>query len=122
MRVVAFILTLLVVASHVGFAVAEILYWQHPAVMARFGTTPEFAKASAVLATNQGAYNGLFAGAILWALLTWNRSMLLVLLACIVGAGLVGAVTVKPTIALVQSLPALLAFLATWKASRSAAV
>jgi putative membrane protein len=122
MRILAFILTLLVIVSHFGFAAAEILYWQHPEVMARFGSTAEFAKASAVLAANQGVYNGLFAAAILWALLTWNRSMLLVLLACIVAAGLYGGYTAKPTIALVQALPAALAFICTWMAGRSAVV
>jgi putative membrane protein len=121
MRILAIILTLLVIVSHVGFAVAEMLYWQHPMVMARFGTTPEFAKASAVLAANQGIYNALFAAAILFALVTWNRAMLLVLLACIVGAGLYGAYSVKPTIALVQSLPAALAFITTWMSGRASA-
>ena len=121
MRILAIVLTLLVIASHFGFAAAEVLYWQHPAVMARFGTTPEFAKASAVLAANQGIYNALFAVAILWALLTWNRSMLLVLLACIVGAGLYGGWSAKPTIALVQALPAALAFIATLMSGRASA-
>lgn len=116
MRILAILLSALVVALHFGFAAAEVVYWQHPDVMARFGTTPEFAKASAVLAANQGIYNGLFAAAILWAALTWNRAMLLVLLACIVAAGLYGAWTVKPTIALIQALPAALAFFAAWRA------
>jgi putative membrane protein len=117
MRIVAIVLSLLVVVSHVGFAAAEMFYWQHPEVMARFGSSPEFAKASAVLAANQGLYNGLFAAAILWALLTWNRSMLLVLLACIVAAGVYGGLTAKMSIMLVQALPAALAFLATWRAA-----
>lgn len=121
MRVLAILLTLLVIVSHFGFAAAEMLYWQHPMVMARFGTTPEFAKATTVLAANQGIYNALFAAALAWALVTWNRSMLLVLLACIVGAGLYGAWSVKPTIALVQALPAALAFITTWMSSRASA-
>jgi putative membrane protein len=119
MRILAVILSLLVVALHVAFAAAEMFYWQHPAVMARFGNTAEFAKASATLAGNIGLYNGLFAAAVAWAVLTWNRSMLLVLLACIVVAGVYGAVTAKPAIVLVQALPAALAFLATWRASNA---
>ncbi len=120
MRILAVILSLVVIISHVGFAVAEMVYWQHPAVMARFGTAPDFARASAVLAANQGIYNGLFAVAIAWALLSSNHSMLMVLLACIVAAGLYGAYSVKPTIALVQALPAVLAFVFTWLSRRSA--
>ena len=119
MRILAVILALVVVVSHFGFAGAEMFYWQHPDVMARFGTSPEFAKASAVLAANQGFYNGLFAAAIAWALATWNRPMLLVLLACIVAAGVYGGLTAKPGILVVQALPALLAFGATWLAGRS---
>jgi putative membrane protein len=120
MRILAFIFSLIVIALHVGFAAAEMFYWQHPAVMARFGNTPEFAKASAVLAGNIGLYNGLFAAAIAWALLTWNRSMLLVLLTCIVVAGVYGGLTAKPAIILVQAVPALLALACTWLAGRSA--
>ncbi len=121
MRILAFILALVVIALHFSFAVAEMFYWQHPAVMARFGSSPEFAKASTVLAGNIGLYNGLFATAIAWALFTWNRSMLLVLLACIVVAGVYGGLTAKPAIVLVQALPALLAMTATWLVGRTAA-
>ena len=118
MRLLATILTLLVIVLHFAFGAAEMFFWQHPEVMARFGSTPEFAKASAVLAANQGLYNGLFAFAIAVALFTWNRGMLMVLLACIVVAGVYGGVTAKPTIMLVQALPALLALGATWMAGR----
>jgi putative membrane protein len=119
MRSLAFVLSLVVIALHVAFAVAEMFYWQHPAVMTRFGNTAEFAKASATLAGNIGLYNGLFAASMAWALFTWNRSMLLVLLACIVVAGVYGGLTAKPAIVFVQALPAALAFLATWRASQA---
>jgi putative membrane protein len=120
MRLLAAVLTFVVIALHVGFAAAEMVYWQHPAVMARFGTTPEFAKASAVLAANQGLYNGLFAAAIAWALFRGRHDALLMLLACIIVAGVYGAYsTGKPTIMLVQALPALLALAATAIAGRS---
>jgi putative membrane protein len=109
MRIIAALLVLVVVALHAGFAVAEIAYWQHPAVMARFETTPEFAKQSAVLAANQGVYNALFAIAIAVALFTWQRGMLMVLLACMIAAGIFGGLTAKPTIIFVQAVPALIA-------------
>ncbi len=118
MRILAVVLTLVVIVSHLGFAAAEMVYWQHPQVMARFGSTPEFARASAVLAANQGLYNGLFAAAIAAALLTGARVMLMVLLACIVVAGVYGGLTAKLGIIVVQALPALLALGATWAAGR----
>ena len=118
MRILAFVLTVLVIVLHLAFGAAEMFYWQHPEVMARFGSTPDFAKASAVLAANQGLYNGLFAVALLWSLVTGNRSMSLVLLACLIAAGIYGGLTAKPTIILVQAVPAALAFAAMWAAGR----
>ena len=114
MRVAAFALCVIVITLHFAFAAAEMFYWQHPAVMARFGASPEFAKSTAVLAANQGVYNAILAAATLSALLSWNRAMLLVLLTGIIVAGIYGGLTVKPTIMLVQSLPAALAFIAVW--------
>jgi putative membrane protein len=119
MRYLALLLTVVVIALHFAFMVLEMFYWTEPAGMRVFGTTPEFAKASAVLAANQGLYNGLFAAAMAWALLARDRSALMVLLACMVVAGLYGAATAKPTILLVQALPAFLALLTTWLAGRS---
>lgn len=120
MHLVARLLTILVIALHVAFALAEILYWQHPAVMARFGTTPEFAKASAVLASNQGAYNALLAASLAWALVRSNVDMWQAMLWFVVGAGVYGGLTAKPTIFLVQAVPALLALGAMWMAARAA--
>ena len=119
MRYLALILTVIVIALHFAFMALEMFYWTDPIGLRVFGSTPEFAKASAVLAANQGLYNGLFAAAMTWALLARQRSALMVLLTCMVVAGVYGAVTAKPTILLVQALPALLALLATWQAGRS---
>jgi putative membrane protein len=112
-------LVLFVIALHVAFAVAEMIFWQHPVVMARFGNTPEFARASAVLAANQGLYNALFAAALAWALFSRQHMTVLVLLACLTVAGLFGGLTAKFTIIFVQALPAAAAFALYWSWTRS---
>ena len=114
-----------VAIEHLGFLVLEMFLWQTPAVMARFGTTPEFAAASAALAMNQGLYNGFLSAGLVWALAMKDdqreRSTARFFLGCVIVAGLFGGATAKLSIVFVQALPALLAFAATFSASRPVA-
>jgi len=75
--------------------------------------TQEFANSTAVLAANQGLYNGFLAAGLLWALLDARRGVALKVffLLCIIVAGVYGGVTAKMTILYVQALPALLALI-----------
>jgi putative membrane protein len=103
----------LVAALHVYFLVLEMLLWRTPFGMRTFGTTPEFAEASAVLAANQGIYNGFLAAALLWALLAYGvrsgRAILTFVLGCVIVAGIFGAATANPAILFIQALPAAIA-------------
>jgi putative membrane protein len=112
----------LVAALHVYFLVLEMFLWQTPLGMRTFGTTPEFAAASAVLAANQGLYNGFLAAGLLWGLLAYGvvagRAILTFFLACVVVAGVYGAATASTRILFVQAVPALVA-LALVRASRA---
>lgn len=103
---------------HAWFLVLEMFLWQTPFGMRTFGTTPEFAAASAVLAANQGLYNGFLAAGLLWTLasdgVVRGRSVLTFFLGCVVAAGLYGAATANPRIFWVQALPALVALAAVW--------
>jgi putative membrane protein len=71
-----------------------------------------------VLAANQGLYNGFLAAGLLWALIWYGvaggRPILTFFLACIVVAGIYGAVTVSRRILLVQALPAAIAAALLW--------
>ena len=69
MAVVATILVALVAAEHVGILVLEMFFWDHDVGRRVFQMTPEFSKASAVLAANQGLYNGFLAAGLIWGLL-----------------------------------------------------
>ncbi len=62
------ILTALVALLHLYFLVLEMFLWDKPQGMKAFGSTPEFAKATKVLAANQGLYNGFLAAGLVWGL------------------------------------------------------
>ena len=112
MRSVAAVLVLLVALSHVGFLVLEMFYWSQPLGQQVFGTTPEFAQASAVLAANQGLYNGFLAAGLLWGLASGRRDVRVFFLACVIVAGVYGGLTAKMSILYIQAAPALAALLA----------
>ncbi len=115
---------IVVALLHGWFLVLEMFLWETPYGMKTFGTTPEFAAASAVLAANQGLYNGFLAAGLLWTLasdgVARGRAALTFFLGCIVVAGVYGAITANPRIFWVQAVPALLALGAVW-ATRGAA-
>ena len=111
------LLIAVVALEHLLFLVMEMFLWQNPAVMARFGTTPEFAAQSAALAMNQGLYNGFLSAGLGWALLTKDaeraRSTARFFLGCVIVAGVFGGLTAKASIIVIQAVPALLAFATT---------
>src|SRR5256714_4907209 len=94
--------------------------WRTPFGRRTFGTTVEAAESSAVLAANQGLYNGFLAAGLLWGLLAYGvhggRPILTFFLACIVVAGVFGAATVSRRILLVQAVPAVVAGALVWLA------
>jgi putative membrane protein len=58
----------LVAALHLYFLVLEMFLWTRPAGLKAFGLTAEKAADSAVLAANQGLYNGFLAAGLVWGL------------------------------------------------------
>lgn len=75
-----------------------------------FGLSEEYAKHSAVLAANQGLYNGFMAAGLLWGLLgTGGADALIFFLSCIIIAGVYGAITAKASILWLQGMPAAIA-------------
>ena len=118
MPLIANILTAFVALCHVGFLVLEMFFWNHPVGRRIFSMTPEVAASSAVLAANQGLYNGFLAAGLLWGLRAGRRDVKLFFLGCVVVAGVFGAITAKTTILFTQALPGLLAIAAVLLASR----
>jgi putative membrane protein len=103
------VLTGFVALSHLGFLVLEMFFWDHPLGRRIFGMTPEVSASSAVLAANQGLYNGVLAAGLVWALWADRRELKLFFLGCVVVAGVFGGVTAKTSILFTQALPALIA-------------
>jgi putative membrane protein len=109
MKLAANALVALVALLHLAILVLEMFFWDHPLGQRIFGMTPEQSASSAVLAMNQGLYNGFLAAGLIWGLLGDRRDVKLFFLACIVVAGVFGAITAKPSILFTQALPALIA-------------
>jgi putative membrane protein len=112
MRIIALLLVAIVALSHLGFLVLEMFFWNDPVGQRVFGTTPEFASQSAVLAANQGLYNGFLAAGLVWGLLSGRRDVKAFFLCCVIVAGVYGGLTAKMSILYIQALPALAALLA----------
>jgi len=104
------VLVALIAVEHLGFLVLEMFLWRKPIGLKTFKMTQEVADSSAVLAANQGLYNGFLAAGLVWGLLapeSQTVSILTFFLGCIVIAGVYGGATAKATILFIQGLPAL---------------
>lgn len=110
-------MTLLLIAialEHLGFLALEMFFWTKPLGMRVFGLSPEVAHSSAVLAANQGLYNGFLAAGLLWSALappTYRQPLQIFFLTCVLVAGIYGGMTASRAILAVQALPALLALI-----------
>jgi len=113
-------LVALVAALHVYFLVLEMFPWTKPLGLKTFRNSPEKAADSAVLAANQGLYNGFLAAGLVWGLVQSTPSFAFQIkvffLLCVIVAGLYGAATVSRRILLVQAAPAALALILLWLA------
>lgn len=121
MKIIADVLTGFVALFHVFVLILEMFLWQTPFGRRVFGMTKEAAATSAVLAKNQGLYNGFLAAGLIWSFFIpefpFQTEVRIFFLTCVIVAGVFGAATAKPSILLTQGLPALLALIAVWLAS-----
>ena len=115
MKKLATALVALVAIEHIYILVLEMFLWTKPPGLRAFGLTPEFAEQTAVLAANQGLYNGFLAAGLIWALIRKEEGfpLRIFFLTCVIVAGIFGGLTAKPSILLVQAVPALIALVAT---------
>lgn len=122
MKKIANILVAFVAIEHIYILVLEMFLWTKPPGLRAFGLTPEFAQQTAVLAANQGLYNGFLAAGLAWGLLLRDQgvSVRVFFLSCVIVAGIFGGLTAKPSILLIQAGPAVLALAATLLARRTA--
>ena len=118
MKLLANIFTLWVALSHVGILILEMFFWNHPVGQKIFSMTPEAAESSAVLAMNQGLYNGFLAAGLFWGLLKGRLDIKVFFLGCVIVAGIFGGITAKTSIIFTQGLPALIALIFVLLSSR----
>jgi putative membrane protein len=115
---IANLLVALVAALHVYFLVLEMFLWTRPLGLKTFRNSPEKAQESAVLAANQGLYNGFLAAGLIWGLVQpipgFAFQIKVFFLLCVIVAGAYGAATVSQRILLVQAAPAALALILLW--------
>ena len=116
MLLVSNILVVIVAFLHIGFLVLEMFLWDHPTGRRTFKMTPEYSKASATLAANQGLYNGFLAAGLIWGLVIQDTAIKIFFLICVLIAGIYGGFTAKRSILYMQALPALLALIAVYLA------
>jgi putative membrane protein len=109
MMTLAGIAVALVALLHAYFLVLEMFLWEKPQGRKAFGTTAEFAAATKTLAANQGLYNGFLAAGLAWGLLGGGAPVRVFFLACVIVAGVYGAISVSRKILFVQALPAAVA-------------
>ena len=113
MMYIASFLVALVAALHIYFLTLEMFLWTKPMGLKTFGNTLAKAKDSAVLAANQGLYNGFLAAGLVWGLVhpsaAFAFQIKVFFLACVIVAGLYGGYSVSKRIILVQALPAAIA-------------
>ena len=119
MNLLAKILTLFIAIFHVGILVLEMFYWDTPFGHRAFDMTPEAAASSVILAMNQGLYNGFLAAGLFWGVISSRVDIKTFFLCCVVIAGIFGGITAKPSIIVVQALPALIALILTHLSSRN---
>lgn len=115
MNTAALVLVVLVAAMHVYFLVLEMFLWQRKPGRKLSGFDAETARATAVLAANQGLYNGFLAAGLIWGLIAAEPTASAVqvfFLVCVVVAGVYGGFTANRRILVAQALPGALALTA----------
>jgi putative membrane protein len=118
MRLIAQILVALIALAHLWFLTLEMFLWTKPLGLRTFGQSLEKAQDSAVLAANQGLYDGFLAAGLIFGLLypepRAGLHIQMFFLICVVAAGAYGGYSVSPKIFLVQAAPAVLALVLLW--------
>lgn len=114
MELIATLATVFVAFLHFYIMYIEMFLWDTPKGMKIFGLKPDFAKASKVMAANQGLYNGFLAVGLLWGV--WlgdgGAHVTIFFLLCVGVAGVYGAITSSKKILFIQGLPAMIALIA----------
>ena len=117
MNVLALILTGFVALEHLYILWLEMFAWETAGRKAFRGSLrDDMFTPTKTLAANQGLYNGFLAAGLIWSFFIddflWEHNVAIFFLACVIIAGVYGAVTASKKIFFIQALPAIIALLA----------
>ncbi|EKD42606.1 MAG: hypothetical protein ACD_73C00085G0002 [uncultured bacterium] len=115
MKLLTSLIISFIALQHYLFLILEMFVWATPLGLKIFKHDQKTADASAILAKNQGLYNGFLASGLVWSLLLKNapqaQALQIFFLTCILIAGIYGGVTAAKNILLIQALPACIALI-----------
>ncbi len=113
MSIIADGMVLLVALLHGYFLILEVFLWDKPVGLKTFGHSAEQAAATKVLASNQGLYNGFIAVGLMLGVVqgTAGYGFKVYFLACVIAAGIYGAITASRKILFVQAVPGMIGLL-----------
>lgn len=109
---------------HLVIACVEMFFWKAPAVygrIERLGLNQGEAGKVAPIVANAGLYNAFIAAGLMWSVFVADGAQALsyFFLSCVAVAGIYGAVTLKWTTLVLQTLPALIAAFLVWSAGQA---
>lgn len=104
----------LVALIQLAIGLVEIFLWKSPKVHQRLEFNQDEADKVAPIVMNAGLYNSFLAAGLIWGLMatTETSAIQLFFLLCVLVAGIFGAVTLKWTTLILQTLPSLIALVA----------
>ncbi len=113
---IANLFVVIVALVHILLFVVEIFFWKEPFIHGRLGFTLEEALKVAPIVANAGLYNGFLAAGLIWGLISGKNgdAIKIFFLACVIIAGIFGAVTLTQTPLLIQTAPGAIALLLVW--------
>jgi putative membrane protein len=116
MPLFANLLVAIVALVHILLLVVEMFFWKQPVIHERLCFTLEEAIKVAPIVANAGLYNGFLAAGLIWGLVSGKNgdAIKIFFLACVIIAGIFGAVTLTRTPLLIQTAPAAIALFLVW--------
>ncbi|WP_138497874.1 DUF1304 domain-containing protein [Nostoc sp. PA-18-2419] len=110
------ILVVIIGIIHVSLAFVEIFFAAF-FLQTRFCFPAEIAIQAEPIVKNAGIYNSFIAAGLLWSAFdtTNQKPLRIFFLVCVIVAGIFGAITLKPTTLIIQTVPALIALVLVWQ-------
>lgn len=116
MEIISKILIAIVALEHLYILYMEMFAWETLGKKTFKGSLPdEMFKPTKKLAANQGLYNGFLSAGLIWSFFIcdtiWAKNVTIFFLACVIVAGIYGALSASKKIFFVQALPAIIALI-----------